>query len=65
MKVQTSCGEFDEGRYIALRREYNAAIKKKAVMFEFEGHEYLVEFVKYLLEFLRSQFGDYFIDYQK
>ena len=54
--VTTICGPFDLRRYQSLRRAYGQATMRKAETFDFEGHEYLVNFVKYLLQFLEGEF---------
>ena len=40
-----------------LRRHYELAVKDEAESFSFEGHELLVQYAKYLLDYLEGKWG--------
>lgn len=48
--------QFTADKRDALRRAYNTAVKAKSETFTFEGNEYLVKYVKYVLEYLDGEF---------
>lgn len=48
---------FDREKRDALRKAYEKAIAEGKESFIFEGHEMLVAFVKYVLEYLDSNLG--------
>lgn len=41
----------------ALKRQYQAAIQAKQETFVFEGHEVLVTYARYMIEYLSRQFS--------
>lgn len=43
--------------YEALRKQYEKARKQELETFEFEGHTLVTDYAKYLLEYLKKQFG--------
>jgi hypothetical protein len=47
---------FTPDKVLALRRAYTHAVETKQEVFIFEGHEILVKYAKYLLEYLKMQF---------
>lgn len=49
---------FDRAKRDKLRAAYEAAVAAGQESFEFEGHELLVTFAKYLLEHLDNVLGD-------
>lgn len=55
--VQTIAGEFSFNRAQNLRRAYQKHVKTSdAPIMMYEGQELLVQFTKYLVEFLETQF---------
>ena len=48
--------EFDRAKLARLKTAYEAAKAAKTEQFEFEGHQLLVGFAKYMIEFLETQF---------
>lgn len=46
--------EFDKAKADALRKAYADAVKRGDDVFIFEGHEVLVPYAKYLIEYLTS-----------
>jgi cell fate regulator YaaT (PSP1 superfamily) len=44
--------EFNVRRREALRKIYKAAVKDGHKTFKYEGHEYLTDYAKYMLDFL-------------
>ena len=55
VKVDTICGVFDKRRREQLRKHYDLAAKETQETFRFEGHLYLTNFAKYLLQYLDAQ----------
>ncbi len=47
---------FDKVKYRKLKREYEQAVKEGKEIFLFEGHEVLVAYAKYMLEYLATIF---------
>lgn len=47
---------FDLRTYQKLKTEYKVATKQKVEVFNFEGHEILTNYAKYLLEYLQPKF---------
>lgn len=48
---------FDHARRDRLRKEYEAAVAAGKDRFTFDGHELLVTYAKYLLEYLDMRLG--------
>lgn len=48
--------EFTREKMQALRKEYNRAVRDGKDVFIFEGHELLVSYAKYVLEYLSTLF---------
>jgi len=46
---------FDNNKYTKLRKAYKTALNDGKKSFVFEGHEVLVSYAKYLLEYLETQ----------
>lgn len=49
--------EFDRDKRERLRRHYEQAVKEQKESFTFDGHELLVSYAKYLLEYLDTRLG--------
>jgi hypothetical protein len=49
--------QFSVEKFKALVRHYNAAVRTGQVSFTFEGDEYLVDYARYLIEYLALQFA--------
>ena len=48
---------FTPEKFAALRRAYQHAVETERESFEFEGHELLTSYAKYLLEYLSTRFA--------
>jgi hypothetical protein len=48
---------WDRAKRDQLRKAYNAALAAGKEVFQFEGHDLLVSYAKYLLEYLDSRLG--------
>ena len=49
--------QFDRPTLARLKRAYNKACEAKLDSFVFEGHELLVAYAKYLIEYLEDRFN--------
>ena len=47
---------FNLQTYIRFKSEYQKAVKGNQKQFTFEGHEFLTEYAKYLLQYLKPRF---------
>lgn len=47
---------FDKKKFLALKKAYNKAKKDNKKVFEFEGNQLLVDYAKYLIEYLEPKF---------
>ena len=47
---------FDQARYAALKLAYAEAVKNNQEVFQFEGHDVLVGYAKYLILHLKTKF---------
>lgn len=48
--------EFTRVKYIKLRTAYNRAVREGKIQFTFEGHELLVAYAKYLIQYLEMRY---------
>lgn len=48
---------FTYPKAIRLKRAYQQALEHNRPQFTFEGHDYLCDYVRYLLEYLEAEFG--------
>ncbi|HYE68811.1 MAG TPA: hypothetical protein VEA58_09385 [Anaerovoracaceae bacterium] len=48
---------FDKPKLERLKKVYQKAVEDKKESFIFEGNEYVVNFTKYVIEYLESQFN--------
>lgn len=48
--------DFDEPTYRRFKRAYQIAQKAHRTEFEFDGQTFLLEFAKYVLEYLETEF---------
>lgn len=48
---------FTRRKLVEFKRLYNQAVIDKKEQFLFEGHEVLVSYAKYMIEYLDGQFG--------
>ena len=46
----------DKETYVRLEKEYNDAVKNNVSVFIFDGHEFLTDYAKYLIEYLKPNF---------
>jgi len=49
--------KFDRDKRERLRKHYEQAVKEQKISFTFDGHELLVSYAKYLLEYLDMRLG--------
>jgi hypothetical protein len=49
---------FDKKRYQSLRRAYGQATMRGLEVFEWNGHEFVTNYAKYLLEYLKPKFEE-------
>ena len=54
--MNTSTIDFNKEKVDKLRKEYNKARANNKTQFVFEGKDILVDYAKYLLEYLDSRF---------
>lgn len=57
METPSNFIKFDVSKLAALRESYFDAQAKKLQIFTFEGHEYDINYAKYLIEFLEARLG--------
>lgn len=55
--TETPTIEFTKEKLERLRRAYRLAERQKVETFTFDGHELLVRYAKYLIEYLDTKFG--------
>lgn len=56
---------FDRTKLKELQRLYDIAVKEGRESFEYEGHELLTSYAKYLIEFLTDRLSDDKINTEK
>lgn len=49
--------DFTFEKFAKLKRTYRKAVDENKTQFTFEGHELLVSYAKYLIEYLETRFG--------
>ena len=42
--------------YLKFKSEYLNAVKNNVIQFKFEGHDFLTDYAKYVLEYLKPKF---------
>lgn len=47
---------FTYDKYIAFEKAYNKAVEERVNSFFFDGHEFLVSYAKYILEYLSNSY---------
>ena len=57
ISVDETLVEFDPTKMKTFKAVYVAAEQAGRASFNFDGHEYLVTYAKYLIEFLELEFG--------
>lgn len=48
--------EFDQDKFTKFKEDYNKAVEEGVNSFFFDGHEFLVSYAKYLLEYLSNNY---------
>jgi len=49
---------FDKEKLKMLKKDYQSAVDNNAESFVFDGHELLVSYAKYMIEYLEGQLGE-------